>query len=478
MITFNATRNLLAVSLLAVGASLGTSSTLAAADPATAEIEVLLKDYERALNASDVAGLAELYTDDGVFMAQHRSPAVGRTAVRAMYEELLGIIDLDITFQVDEVVRVSPTLAYARTRSTGTTTVISNGQESSEGNQELFILARSAADGPWRISRYIFSSTQPRPGPVNPYGSYDAVLDSVLENALPIDPAVGYLTKEIGGGVYVITEGIYQSAFVVTGAGVVVLDAPGSYGAKLRQAIAEVTDEPIRMLVYSHTHKDHIGGAGALADIPDLQIVALDSVRHFLEEKKDPNRPVPNVTFEKEKTISLGGKEIKLRQHRNYHSDEGDLFIHIPEAQFLMVVDTLAPGYVPFMDFDLTSNFHEYLKVFDDILAYDFDVFVGGHLTQLGDRSHVEETKAYATDVYQTVKRVHAGTDLMTVMVQTAEVAGSFDNKYLLFKAFLETVTAKSAEEIKSRWRHKLAGVDVFVESHVSTALVYVRWDD
>ncbi len=93
-------------------------------------------------------------------------------------------------------------------------------------------------------------------------------------------------------------------------------------------------------------------------------------------------------------------------------------------------------------------------------------------------RDFFQTPESYATDVYQTVKRVHAGTDLFAVMAQTAEVAGSWDNKYLLFKAFLDTVTAKSAEEIKSRWRHKLAGVDVFVESHVSTALVYVRWDD
>ena len=182
--------------------------------------------------------------------------------------------------------------------------------------------------------------------------------------------------------------------------------------------------------------------------------------------------------FSFKKTLRFDDKTIELNWHRNYHSDEGDLFIYIPKANFLMAVDTLAPGYVPFSGFDLTSNFHEYRKVFDDILAYDFDVFVGGHLTSLGSREDVKMTKAYATDVYETVKRIHHETDLMAVMAETAKAAGSWDNKYLLFKTFLDKVVADATAEIEARWIDKLAGVDVWTDTHVRTALIYVRWDD
>lgn len=307
---------------------------------------------------------------------------------------------------------------------------------------------------------------------------YAPVLQSVLDEALPINAETGVYTQEISGGVHVISDGIWQSAFVVTDEGVVVIDAPESYGSKIRSAITAVTDQPIKTLVYTHIHKDHIGGAGAFADIPDLEIVALDGVQHFLEEKQDANRPIPTMAFKNEKTIKLGDTKIELTRHRNYHSDEGDLFVYIPDAKFLMAVDTLAPGYVPFSGFDLTSNFHEYMKVFDDILAYDFDTFVGGHLTALGDRADVETTKAFTVDVYETVKRIHDTTDLMAVMAETAEAAGGYDNKYLLFKAFLDTVTAEATAEIEGRWIDKLAGVDVWTDAHVRTALIYVRWDD
>lgn len=51
---------------------------------------------------------------------------------------------------------------------------------------------------------------------------------SVLDRTLPIDSETGIYTQEINHGVYVITDGIWQSAFVVTKAGVVVIDAPES----------------------------------------------------------------------------------------------------------------------------------------------------------------------------------------------------------------------------------------------------------
>ncbi|MBV9038506.1 MAG: hypothetical protein JO182_28720 [Acidobacteriaceae bacterium] len=37
----------------------------------------------------------------------------------------------------------------------------------------------------------------------------------------------------------------------------IVFDAPASFGESIPSAIAKVTDQPIKMLVYSHAHKDH-----------------------------------------------------------------------------------------------------------------------------------------------------------------------------------------------------------------------------
>lgn len=123
-----------------------------------------LRAYEAALNRSDVDAIVSLYAPDAVFMAQHRSPAVGRGPIETAYREILGAIRLDIQFEIDEVVVASPTVAWARTRSAGTTTILANGAKVAEGNQELFVLVRDERGGDWRIGRYIFSTTRPRVG--------------------------------------------------------------------------------------------------------------------------------------------------------------------------------------------------------------------------------------------------------------------------------------------------------------------------
>jgi glyoxylase-like metal-dependent hydrolase (beta-lactamase superfamily II) len=263
----------------------------------------------------------------------------------------------------------------------------------------------------------------------------------------------------------------------VTDEGVIVFDAPASFGRSLPSAIAKVTDRPVKMLVYSHIHKDHLGGSVAFKDVKDLRIVALDTVADFLREMKDPERLLPNDTFPSQRTLTLGGKTVELVR-RSYHSNDGDLFIFIPHAKFLMAVDSVTPGYAPFQGFDLTTSFHQYLKVFDQLLAYDFDTFVGGHLTSIGTKRDVEIAKEYALDVYNTVKRIHNTMDQPAVVANAVKTIGSDENEFLLFKVLLDKVASDAVKELQPRWIHRLAGVDVWLPSHVRTALTYVRWDD
>jgi glyoxylase-like metal-dependent hydrolase (beta-lactamase superfamily II) len=305
---------------------------------------------------------------------------------------------------------------------------------------------------------------------------YVPVLPSVKAQFWKIDPKLGYAVKSIGRGVYVISDNMWQSAFLVTDEGVIVFDAPASFGRNIPAAISKVTDRPIKMLVYSHVHKDHIGGSAAFKDVKDLKIVALDTVSDFLKEMKDPDRLLPNVTFKTKKTLTLGGKAVELTRH-DYHSNEGDLFIYVPQAKFLMAIDCVTAGYAPFQGFDITTNFHQYMKVFDELLAYDFDTFVGGHLTSTGTKQDVEITKEFTFDVYNTVKRVHNNLDQAAVVSEAAKTIGT-DNEFLLFKVILDKAANDSVKELQPRWINRLAGVDVWLESHVRTALIYVRWDD
>ena len=305
---------------------------------------------------------------------------------------------------------------------------------------------------------------------------YVPILPSVKAQFFNVDAKLGYAVKNMGGGVYVVSDNMWQSAFFVTDDGVIVFDAPESFGKSIPAAIAKVTDKPIKYLVYSHAHKDHIGGSAAFKNIKGLEIVAVEGVAAFLKEQNDPDRLIPDVVFADKKTITLDRKTVELTRHF-YHSVEGDLFIYVPSAKFMMAVDCVTPGYAPFQGFDITANFGEYMKVFDELMAYDFDTFCGGHLTATGSKKDVEITKEFTMDVYQTVKRIHNNLDQNSVAAQAAQIVGT-DNRFLLFKVVLDRDTSDSVKELEPRWINRLAGVDVWMESQVRAALLYVRWDD
>src|SRR5688572_4112797 len=107
----------------------------------------------------------------------------------------------------------------------------------------------------------------------------------------PVDPAKGHRLQQLGSGLYLITDNVYQSMFLVYETGVVIVDAPPSYANRIVAAIREVTEKPVTHLVYSHSHVDHIAGAKALGGVST--IVAHEETRRLLARASDPNRPLP-----------------------------------------------------------------------------------------------------------------------------------------------------------------------------------------
>ena len=66
----------------------------------------------------------------------------------------------------------------------------------------------------------------------------------------PIIPEKGYLVEEIKDNLYWVTDGVYNTMFIVTTEGVIVVDAPETIGKKYLNAITEVTKKPVKYVVY------------------------------------------------------------------------------------------------------------------------------------------------------------------------------------------------------------------------------------
>ena len=160
----------------------------------------------------------------------------------------------------------------------------------------------------------------------------------------PAIPNSGYLVEEIGVRVFWLTDGLYQMIFVTTAEGVVAVDAPPTIGHNILRAIATVTKSHVTHAIYSHHHADH---TGAMILYTGARFYAQSEVAGLLRQTGDPNRPLPDVTFDDRLTVRAGEDSVDLAYHGPNHSP-GNIFAYLPGQRILMLVDIVFPGWVPF----------------------------------------------------------------------------------------------------------------------------------
>ncbi|HEX8271463.1 MAG TPA: MBL fold metallo-hydrolase [Longimicrobiaceae bacterium] len=285
-------------------------------------------------------------------------------------------------------------------------------------------------------------------------GRYLDVPASARGPALPAGKA--YRLQELGRGLYMVTDNAYQSMFMVHDGGVVVVDAPPAYAAHIPAAIREVTDRPITHLVYSHSHIDHIGGAGQLGGTP--VIVAHEETARLLRRAADPKRPLPTVTFADRHTLRVGGQVLELSYPGNGH-EPGNLYIHAPEQRVLMVVDVVFPGWMPWRRFALAQDVAGYFAQVEEIgRRRDWDTLVGGHVARTGTHADVELQAAFNRDVREAAAAALAST---TPGEGLDPLDGS--NPWAVADHYIDRVAAKCVDALTPGWSGRLAAFDVYV---------------
>lgn len=308
------------------------------------------------------------------------------------------------------------------------------------------------------------------PGHPDSFRHFAPELPRMRARAARINTDFGLHLSEIEPGLFFVTDLIYQSAFLVTDDGVVVFDAPPSFGENLRTAIAQAAPGvPITHLVMSHGHRDHNGGGAHFADVEGLEVVAAADVARTLARVPLKGVPTPTRSFEEALALSVGGVAIELQTAR-YHAEDTDVMIYLPQQKFLMAVDTITPGEVPFMNFGATTDVQAYFESFETFLAYDFEHFLSGHVSVLGTRQDVIEARDYAFDVRDTVFSLMPGFE---GRMMEAFQAVEFQNANLAYRYAMEGIRDDCAAQVIGRWEKTLSVVDIWADSHCETALLY-----
>lgn len=147
---------------------------------------------------------------------------------------------------------------------------------------------------------------------------------------------------KVADGVYTFRTGNQRSLFLVTDQGVIVTDPLNARAARAyRQAVAAITDQPVKYVVYSHYHWDRISG-GAIFKNEGAKFVAQEKCAERFRVNPNPDVVMPDITFSDKYQVSLGGKSLDLFYFGPSHGDCLTVFLAEP-ANMLQIVELVNP---------------------------------------------------------------------------------------------------------------------------------------
>lgn len=216
------------------------------------------------------------------------------------------------------------------------------------------------------------------------------------------------ITK-LADDVYLFRHKFHQSIFITTPKGVIVTDPISSDAAAwLKAKIKTLTDQPVRYVIYSHHHNDHITGGSVFADT--ALFVSQTAARPKILQAADLQTPVPDLTFTDRMSIDLGGKHVELIYTGRNHSDNS-LVVLLPQDRLLFAVDFIPIETVAYRA--LPDGYpDEWIGSLRQVEGLEFDTLVPGH-GKIGTREHVRMFRGYLQDLRAAVQeQVQKGVSL------------------------------------------------------------------
>ncbi len=225
-----------------------------------------------------------------------------------------------------------------------------------------------------------------------------AAVAALATQAQPQAP-VREITK-LAGEVYRFRNNNHYSVFAVTPARVIATDPINAEAARwLKDEIRKRFAQPVRYLVYSHDHADHIAGGEVFADT--AVVAAHANAKRTIVAEKRPTA-VPQVTFASEMSIELGGTVVELAYVGRNHSDNS-IVMRFPKERLLFAVDFIPVESLAFRDFP-DAYIQDWIDSLQRVEAMDFDVLVPGH-GPLGRKEHVRMFREYMEELRDEVLR-------------------------------------------------------------------------
>ena len=199
----------------------------------------------------------------------------------------------------------------------------------------------------------------------------------------------------IAGEVYRFRNNFHYSVFAVTPAGIIATDPINADAAKwLKAELAQRFKVPVRYVIYSHDHADHSSGGEVFADT--AVFIAHENCKAVMVGEKRPTA-VPNITFDDQMTVELGGTTVELSYVGRNHSNNS-IVMRFPRERILYAVDFIPVMAIAFRDFP-DAYMPDWIDSLNRVETMDFDILAPGH-GPLGKKESVREFRTYLTELY------------------------------------------------------------------------------
>jgi len=203
---------------------------------------------------------------------------------------------------------------------------------------------------------------------------------------------------QIAGEVYRFRNQNHYSVFAVTPAGIIATDPINADAAQwLKAELQRRFNRPVKYLIYSHDHADHIAGGEVFANT--ATVVAHENAKATITAERRPTA-VPQVTFSDQMTIELGGTVVELSYVGRNHSDNS-IVMRFPKERVLFAVDFIPVESVAFRDFP-DAYIEDWIDSLQRVELMDFDILAPGH-GPLGQKEHVRMFWEYMQDLHGAV---------------------------------------------------------------------------
>ena len=156
--------------------------------------------------------------------------------------------------------------------------------------------------------------------------------------------------EHIAGNVYKIFGGGGNTLVVVQKDGVVLVDTkmPGN-GPAIESEVRKVTDKPIKLIINTHSHPDHVGSNDYFREhYPNVRIIMNEGAKEELSGPRGNPKLLPTETYKDRMTIGEGADRIELYHFGRGHTN-GDTFVLFPATRLLAMGDVMAWNMAPFL---------------------------------------------------------------------------------------------------------------------------------